>query len=234
MFSFLQFDGEKRAFDGKGYPMDRRAVLKIGATGLTYLTLPSLGQPTLAPVKLLLVRRPGLSPTNQCVAPCIRGALYDVSNIDAPLNELTMPALIGRVPLCDVIERSWQNNTANKSSILRGVYPEIVRTDARRPWMNSETRRWRLELQNNGHRTNIQFHYGQDVSWSQGCFIVGTALQSGEAEGVTKRYCSVENGEAAIAAIRAAVSAVGRNANIAVGVSDDGGLFANLTPTPPC
>jgi Family of unknown function (DUF5675) len=190
----------------------------------------------LIPVRLLVLRRIGLSPTNQCVAPCTRGSIYDVSDLNENPSDALLPVLKTRKPICDVIERAWKDNKPNTSSIPKGVYTASVRTDKTKPWMTNENRWWRIELAGtNLQRSAIQFHYGQDVSWSTGCFIVGTVLQKGDDAGVTKRYCSVENGEAAVAALRAAVSAPGRDASkISIGVFDDAGMFAGLQPKEPC
>jgi hypothetical protein len=183
----------------------------------------------------MVVRRMGLSPTNQCVAPCIRGSIYDVSDLSGSLDDTLLPLLKARKPVCDIIERPWKDNTPNVSAIPKGVYAATVRTDKTKPWMTNENRLWRLELAGTPKRSAIQFHYGQDVAWSEGCFIVGSLLQAGDAAGVTARYCAVEDGEVAVVALRSVVTATGRDPKkISVGVTDDSGLFPGLQPKEPC
>lgn len=190
----------------------------------------------LLPVRLMVVRRMGLTPTNQCVAPCIRGSIYDVSDTSGVLDDTLLPVLKTRKPVCDVIERPWKDNKPYVSAIPKGTYAAYVRNDKKKPWMINENRQWRLELiGTEPKRSAIQFHYGLDVAWSEGCFIVGSLLQSGDEAGVTARYCAVENGEAAVAALRAVVTATGRDPKkISVGVVDDSGLFPGLQPKEPC
>lgn len=212
--------------------ISRRDLLLAGVAGAA----PALARAQqLQPVRLMVVRRMGLSPTNQCVAPCIRGSIYDVSDLAGKLDDTLLPLLKARKPVCDVIERPWKDNKPNVSAIAKGVYAASVRTDKTKPWMSNENRLWRLELAGTPKRSAIQFHYGQDVAWSEGCFIVGSLLQAGDEAGVTARYCAVENGEAAVAALRAVVTATGRDPKkISVGVADDTGLFPGLQPKEPC
>ncbi|OWY30137.1 hypothetical protein CEJ42_05870 [Herbaspirillum robiniae] len=205
------------------------------AGSVAAILAPELFAQKLVPVRLMVVRRLGLAPTNQCVAPCIRGSIYDLSTQAAPLDQTVLPLLKTLVPICDVIERPWKGNQANVSSIPKGIYTASVRTDASKPWMKSLDQKWRLELGGTAPRSAIQFHYGMDVSWSEGCFIVGTLLQKGDASGITTRYCKLENGEAAIAALRAVVMANGRDPkNITIGVADDSDLFPGMRPSEPC
>jgi hypothetical protein len=86
--------------------------------------------------------------------------------------------------LTDVIERSFEENLPI-SSIPVGIYEAFVRTNATKKWMWTggelnkgvvlENRAWRIELSNVPQRTNIQFHYGKDVKWSEGCLVVGSS-----------------------------------------------------------
>lgn len=210
----------------------RRLILATAVA--TIAPIPLMAQ-ILKPVRLLVVRRMGLSPANQCVAPCIRGSIYDISDQAGALDQTILPLLISRKPVCDVIERPWKDNASNISSIPKGIYTAHVRNDRTKTWMNNEDRAWRIELGGVSRRTAIQFHYGEDVAWSQGCFILGTLLQAGDAAGITNRYCKVENGEAAVAALRAAVNGTGLNPkSITIGVVDDANLFPGLQPKAPC
>lgn len=212
--------------------ISRRDVFVAGVAGAAPIF--GLAQ-QLVPVRLMVVRRMGLLPTNQCVAPCIRGSIYDLSDIAGKLDDTLLPLLKTRKPICDVIERPWKDNKPNVSAIPKGVYAASVRTDKTKPWMTHENRVWRIELGGTPQRSAIQFHYGQDVGWSEGCFIVGTLLQAGDEAGVTTRYCAVDNGEAAVAALRAVVTATGRDPKkISLGVADDSGLFPGLQPREPC
>lgn len=218
--------------------LTRRHVFRLLGTPL-FLSggfLPMAGAQDLVAVRLLVLRRLGLSPSGHCNAPCIRGSVYDVSDLGAKaLDESLIPLLASRMPLCDVIERPWKDNAANVSAIPRGVYGATVRDQPTKNWMTNENRAWRLELAGTGHRTNIQFHYGQDVAWSEGCFIVGSLLRKDDNSGIVERYCAVTDGERAVATLRAAVTAAGRNVrDIQVGIADHAGLFPNFDANAPC
>ncbi|WP_367615826.1 DUF5675 family protein [Plastoroseomonas hellenica] len=148
-------------------------------------------------------------------------------------GQILLPAVKSRTPVCDTIERPYRDNQPSVSSIPRGTYRARVRDDASKPWMNTPNKRWRIELAGTAHRTAIQFHYGNDVTWSEGCFIVGTV--SNPEHSMTTGYCRLEDGEDAVAALRRAVTGPGRNANdITVGVADDAGLFPDLNGAPAC
>ena len=213
----------------------RRSLMGTFAAGLLLLAMPAIGRgQALTPVRLLVVRKPGFSLTNACLAPCIRGKIYDVSDLAAfDISTVTLP-LLGS-PICDCIERPWKDNQPFKSSIPAGMYPATVRRDARKEWMDTIDKRWRIELQRTDPRANIQFHYGKDVKWSEGCFIVGDLLQPDGSSGMQAGYCSVSGGEAAVARLRAVVEGPGRNRHdIVVGVTDDFGVFPDFGGAPPC
>jgi hypothetical protein len=220
--------------------VDRRRLLElVGSLTVSIaggaLTSES-GAQALLPVRLLLLRRLGLSPSGQCTAPCVRGSLYDVSDLKGrALDDALIPLMGTRAALCDVIERPWKNNAPNVSAIPRGVYAATVRDDRSKPWMTNENRAWRLELGGTGHRSNIQFHYGQDVAWSEGCFIVGALLQADDGAGLAAKYCALSDAEKAVSTIRAAVTAIGRDSkDIKIGVADHGGLFPDYKVNTPC
>jgi Family of unknown function (DUF5675) len=189
----------------------------------------------LRPVRLVVVRRPPQIPSSSCTARCIRGRIYDVSDMgDQALDTTILPLLSLRQAVCDTIERPWANNQPNVSSIPAGVYGAQVRSDATKQWMTTLDRRWRLELVGVPHRSAIQFHYGQDEAWSQGCLILGQLLSDSGNVGEAA-YCQLTNGEAAVAALRGAVASAGADQTaITVGVCDDAGLFPNFHPSAPC
>lgn len=207
----------------------RSAMLAFSATGLCIAT--NANAQLLPRLHLMVVRRPGLSPTNQCIAPCIRGSIYDVTNEPEPASAFTA-TLAAKLPICDVIERPWQNNRPYVSAIPTGRYESKIRDDASKGWMDTIDKRWRIELIGTKPRSFVQFHYGKDVSWSEGCFIVGSHVQSAEADGVTSTYCRVADGEAAIARLRALTeqSTVSSDPPI-VTVLDEAGLFPGVQPT---
>ena len=214
----------------------RRSVLQSVASACAIGLVPgtSNGQ-LLTPVKLLVVRKPAFSLSNVCVAPCIRGKIFDVSSMST-LDDMSdvFLGLLGNA-VCDVIERPWKDNLPTVSSIPPGAYSASVRDDATKDWMNSVNRRWRLELSGVPHRTNIQFHYGEDVGWSEGCFIVGDLLQSDASTGILDTYCELSNAEAAIERLRGIVeSNGGQQATVTIGVTDDYNLFPDFDTSPNC
>ncbi|MCA3451371.1 MAG: hypothetical protein INF92_13600 [Rhodobacter sp.] len=185
---------------------------------------------SLPPVRLLILRRPAVLGSDNCSAPCIRGSIYDVSfeGVFAP-DTWSIP--FGQVPICDVIERPWANNAPNVSAIPAGTYTAHVRDDATKTWMTNLNRRWRLQIDSVQSRSSIQFHYGKDEQWSQGCFIVGDHLVDAPSlNDLSGPYCKVSNGEAAIERLRAAVTLPSvDNRKIEIAVSSRGSLFADMT-----
>jgi hypothetical protein len=210
--------------------MTRRSVILASSTAALCAATKTNAQ-LLPRLHLMVIRRPGLSATNQCIAPCIRGSIYDVTSESEPVSSLTA-TLAAKQPICDVIERPWQNNKPYVSAIPTGRYESKIRDDASKSWMDTIDKRWRIELLGTKPRTNVQFHYGQDVSWSEGCFIVGSHVQSAEADGITSSYCRVDYGEAAIARLRALTqqTTVSPDPPI-VTVLDETGLFPGVQPT---
>jgi hypothetical protein len=96
-----------------------------------------------------------------------------------------------RRPICVVIERSL-NTTCQTLAPFRKEY--TLRTFARRTkaWITNENRFWKIELEGLQPRTAIQFHFGKDETWSQGCFILGSFLQPTDSAGIIDRYCKVQ------------------------------------------
>lgn len=216
--------------------MHRREFI-IGASAAAALQLIVNAEAQgLRPVRLMIVRRIVPVPSSDCANRCTRGRIYDVSDLGgAALDTTILPLLAARKPICDTIERPWKNNLPSQSAIPPGSYPAKIRTDESKPWMvGNIDRAWRLELSDVPHRTAIQFHYGQDQTWSEGCFILGSLLATGAGIG-DATYCKLENGEAAVAALRATVTAPGGDSqNIRVGVCNDAGLFPNYQPAAQC
>ena len=204
----------------------RRTVL-IGL--VTTAAGTALAQPNLRPVRLLVVRRPAAIPSSNCAASCIRGKLFDISDITGALVPAAIVAL-GRTEICDVIERPWKDNAPSVSSIPKGIYAAKIRTDSSKTWMvGKPDRAWRLELQIvPGDRSNIQFHYGLDESWSEGCFIVGKP-QPRSFQTIDASYCQLTDGESSVAAIRKAVTKPGADSSkIEITVADQDDIFTNL------
>lgn len=127
-------------------------------------------------VQLLLMRDADYA--SRCTS-CIPGRLFGVpSNVALESGEWSTWAL---EPLADTIELGFEDNVPNRSSIPTGTYDATIRTDATKNWMVGSdgrpliNRAWRIELSGErlGKRTAIQFHFGKDVLWSEGCIIVG-------------------------------------------------------------
>jgi hypothetical protein len=159
----------------------RRDVLRFSLAvpfGMIAGAVPGQAQ-TMRPVNYVIVRSTDY--VNRCVD-CIPGKLYGAS----PQANLKGDGwrLLPHTLLADTIELSFEENAPGASSIPTGFYVAKVRQDATKDWMwtggkvnKGQTiadRVWRIELQGVPHgRTNIQFHYGRDASWSNGCIIVG-------------------------------------------------------------
>ena len=207
--------------------MKRRRILTLGAAAV-FAPFVATSQ-ALPPIRLLVLRRPAVLGSDNCNAPCIRGSIYDVSfeGLFAP-DDWSIP--LGLAPICDVIERPWASNAPNVSAIPAGTYTARIREDATKAWMTNLNRRWRLQLDRVEGRSAIQFHYGNDERWSQGCFIVGDHLVDTPAlNDLSGPYCDLRNGEAAIERLRGVVTSPSvDNQTIEVAVSDRSSLFANF------
>jgi len=209
---------------------------RIGRRGFLSVALGGLAAPAitraqaLLPVRLLVLRQPAVIGSSNCVASCIRGSLHDVSTAGA-IDPAQWSIPFGVAPICDVIERPWAGNAPNISAIPAGEYKAFVREDATKSWMTNQNRRWRIQLEGVQGRSAIQFHFGQDELWSQGCFIVGDHLIADPSlNDLAGAYCSVGNGEAAIARLRSVVIASGLDgSDIRIAVADRRGLFPDFT-----
>ncbi|KTE30409.1 MULTISPECIES: DUF5675 family protein [unclassified Sphingopyxis] len=212
--------------------MISRRVIVVALAGVAVSPV-AFAQPTLRPVRLLVVRRPANLPSSNCAAPCIRGSVYDVGDVQGPIA----PAAIftsHRTPICDVIERPWAGNAPSISAVPKGVYAAKIRTDATKPWMETTpSRAWRIEISGvPGGRSAIQFHYGTDVKWSEGCFIVGRLLDASTGGGIGANYCKVEGADDALAALRSAIEGPGNDrTRIEVTVADSTDLFGSGATT---
>jgi hypothetical protein len=212
----------------------RRDFIVSATAALSFAAAPAVNAQALVRARLLVVRKPGFSLANDCVAPCIRGKIYDVSSLgNYQLEDISL-VLLG-APICDTVERPWRDNRPDVSSIPVGKYSAKVRDVATKSWMDSLDKRWRIELEGVPHRSHIQFHYGNDVGWSEGCFIVGDLVQPDGSAGMQAAYCSVTGGEAAIARLRAAITGPGLDTSaLEVGITNDYGIFPDFTSDPSC
>ncbi len=76
------------------------------------------------------------------------------------------------------LERPWNDNQQNISSIPAGTYPAVLRYD--------HPDEWRIELQDIEARNNVQIHIGNEPDESKGCILVGSSL--------TSDLCSIASG----------------------------------------
>lgn len=120
-------------------------------------------------VQLLLVRDG--TPSLTCDGKEHRsGKLYGVPD---ELDLSALSSVDGLTFLASTQELPYFYNESNISSIPEGTYSAFIRNDETKPWMKENINRsWRLQLKGTAHRTAIQFHYGQDHSWSAGCIIL--------------------------------------------------------------
>lgn len=156
----------------------RRELIGWGSLAVASAFVSKIALAQSGSVKLLLVRQTGYQ--NACV-PCIPGKIYGVpATVDLAAAEQVIGLL---TPIADSIELSYEEGGSVPSSIPEGTYAAGIRTDGTKRWMWSGgaigtgtvdvDRAWRLELRGVPRRSNIQFHFGKDASWSAGCIIVG-------------------------------------------------------------
>lgn len=179
-------------------PMHRFLWIAILAT----ILIPSLWSDTARAeeVHLLLVRDADYA--GRCTR-CIPGRLYGIpAGVDPDGAQWQAWAL---EPIADTLELGYEDNAPHRSSIPTGTYAAFVRTEATKKWMRDSDgkvlvdRAWRLELKDvPGGRTFIQFHYGKDAGWSEGCIILGKNASS-----VCQDECVFSDSpESAVAALR--------------------------------
>ena len=70
--------------------------------------------------------------------------------------------------ICYTLEKPWQDNQQNISSVPAGTYNAVVRYD--------HSDHWRIELLNVPGREHIQIHVGNTLDEISGCILVGNKL----------------------------------------------------------
>lgn len=70
------------------------------------------------------------------------------------------------------LERPWQNNATDMSSIPKGTYKGTLRYDKKDAW--------RIELKDVPGRPGVQIHVGNQTQDSTGCILVGMSLVDGK------------------------------------------------------
>ncbi len=123
-------------------------------------------------VQLLLVRN--AKSDTSCDDAVFHGRLFTVpmgTSLEA------VGSTLGLTLLTRVQELPYEDNAQGASAIPAGTYTAKVRTDETKNWMKGKPHRaWRLELdmahRSGVERSAIQFHYGEDQSWSKGCVIL--------------------------------------------------------------
>lgn len=146
--------------------MTRRSLLMVAGGSLLVIREIAVGAHP--PVQLLLIRE-AKQPISCGSVRYIPGQLYGVPS-NMALDKVASP--LGLTAITRVEELPYLDNASNVSSIPPGTYEAVVRTDATKNWMTTANRRWRLELKGTNPRSNIQFHYGLDYKWSEGCIII--------------------------------------------------------------
>jgi len=121
-----------------------------------------------ADAQLLLVR--DAVPNKTCDVSVFNGTLYAVPNNQSLAN---VSSTLGLDVLTQTQELPYEDNASKRSSIPTATYTATIREDQTKNWMKGKPdRAWRLELNKVTPRSAIQFHYGKDKSWSQGCIIL--------------------------------------------------------------
>lgn len=131
-----------------------------------------LNEVAAADAQLLLVRATKADLT--CDVPVLHGRLFAVP---AGKDLGKVATIVGLELLTHVQELPYYSNQNKISAIPAGTYSATVRTAETKDWMKGKPdRAWRLELPTirgeGKKRQYIQFHYGKDMSWSEGCVIL--------------------------------------------------------------
>lgn len=99
----------------------------------------------------------------------------------------------GRV-ICHALEKPWQNNLPEISSIPAGTYKAGLRTD---------NGKWRIELEDvpgvpgvQPVRKNIQIHSGNTPADSKGCILVGSEIDTSLCRVIDSRNAMAKMAEA--------------------------------------
>lgn len=137
--------------------MKRRPILGAGLFGLAVVGTPSLAQVT-RPFVLRVVRQQGWAELMK-QEDCLSGTLYVV---DAERILTDRP---GR-KVAYVMELPDRSNQKDISAVPAGTYEAFARL--------SEKNGAVIELKNVPKRTVVQFHSGNEISHTDGCFILGT------------------------------------------------------------
>lgn len=124
----------------------------------------------------------------------IRGNLYGVPKT-TKLEDVV--STLGLTHISRTEELPYLDNAKNISSIPAKIYDADIRTDRTKKWMNNDERAWRLELRDTAPRSAIQFHYGKDYKWSEGCIIL-----TGNATGDIMCSQGSDSPEEAVATLR--------------------------------
>lgn len=113
--------------------------------------------------------------------------------------------------VCYVLERPWQNNETEISSIAAGRYKAFIREDG--------SHGWRIQLVDVPGRDNIQIHVGNTTTESKGCLLPGRSISSS--------LCEVYKSAEAMSLVQQAMTGISLSASdtqISVVVRDGGGI----------
>jgi hypothetical protein len=123
-------------------------------------------------VQLYLLRDSKEPMTCSSKVKLIRGSLYGVPST---MKLEDVASTLGLQHISKTEELPYEANAKNVSSVPANIYRAKIRNDKTKSWMTNVNRTWRLELDKVPRRSAIQFHYGKNYAWSQGCIIlVGT------------------------------------------------------------
>lgn len=148
-----------------------------------------------ADAQLLLVRNAESNTT--CDTPVFHGKLYSVPESQR-LDDVA--TALGLDMLTQTQELPFEDNASDRSSIPTGTYTARIRTEQTKTWMQGKPNRaWRLELNEVKHRSAIQFHFGKDKSWSNGCIIL---TGNSNSDGLICRSEDPDSPEGAVIAVR--------------------------------
>lgn len=191
--------------------MDRRDFF-IGVAAVSLGGIHQIAHGTENRVQLLLLRQ-RKEPLSCGPIRYMPGKLYGVP-VTIPLPLATLSS--GLTHIADTEEPLYQDNEPFVSSVPRGTYQGFIKDEETKSWMvGKPNRAWRIELEDTEPRTEIQFHYGDDYTWSEGCII----LVGKEANGPV---CAHDDSpESAVIALREYVESIGLNKDVRIDVRID-------------